>query len=252
MVLRQIGHRADDRNPLSGRCPLALRRICGVCRHFQGANIRAVGRCVKFGYGRLGGPSSAADCQDWERRTVAPGQSAGPVPLPPDYAPPVRPRLQRQPGAVPLAQRLEMYPKLAQEGLTLPQAARRLKVGRATIVRDLGARGLLWSELRGDGRPVAVTTLAAVVGAVSAAFAVSEADLLGRSRDRDVSVARGVAFVLAVDLTGLSLSAIGRHFGGRDANTIGPVVRRARARMITDTARRARKLALDAPGQVTK
>lgn len=244
MGLRIINSRADERNPNSGRCPLALRRICGVCRHFQGAHIRAVGRCGRFGVSDLRGPSSAARCEDWERRTVAPGQKAVVDPLPVPVSASRAAQGRRQPGAVSLQRRLEMYPKLAKQGLTLPQAAKRLKVCRATIVRDLGARGLSWTGLRGDARPVAVTTMAAVIRAVSTVYGVSEAELLGRSRQGYVCEARAVAFALAVDLVGMSLSEVGRYFDGRDPNTVGPVVRRARARMDGDAPQRARNMAL--------
>lgn len=65
-----ILQRTGDRNPLSPGCPLALRRICGVCAHFGGAEIRTTGACTKQG-GEVRGTGSAADCADWTRKSVS-------------------------------------------------------------------------------------------------------------------------------------------------------------------------------------
>lgn len=69
--------RASEANPLSPRCKTALRRICGVCRHFAGESLGAVGRCSLHHYAELRGMVSAADCDDFERPVVPPVVKGG-------------------------------------------------------------------------------------------------------------------------------------------------------------------------------
>lgn len=66
MTSAPLRHRPAERHPLTSRCPLHLRRVCGVCTHYDG-NLRDTGTCTRFGGDRRGG-QSAADCDDWERR----------------------------------------------------------------------------------------------------------------------------------------------------------------------------------------
>ena len=55
---------------------------------------------------------------------------------------------------------------------------------------------------------------------VSAYFKVPEADLLAKTRRREVVIARQVAMYLSKNHTTHSLSAIGEHFGKRDHSTV--------------------------------
>ena len=251
MGVRIIGNRPDTQNPNSGRSPLALRRICGVCQHFQGDSIVAVGRCARLGRDALSGRARASDCEYWGRRTVAPGQGARMRPVADSVqkisagVPSAKP--YRTSAAVPLEDRLKQYPILASEGLTLPQAAARLNVRRATIVRDLWKRGLRWTVLRGDHNHV-VSSIECVTAAVADVFGVSVDQMRGRSRTADVSAARGVAFVLALDMTDSSARAVGRYFDGRNGKTVSPVAEAARRNVVpkrADDVARARALAVD-------
>jgi hypothetical protein len=63
--------RPSDKYPKMGNCPIGLRRICGVCTHFGGDNIRAVGPCDKLG-GDVRGEADAAECATWSRKSAAP------------------------------------------------------------------------------------------------------------------------------------------------------------------------------------
>jgi hypothetical protein len=53
--------------PLAATCPLHLRRVCGVCPHFDG-ELRGPGRCREFGFS-ANGWRDARDCGLWERRS---------------------------------------------------------------------------------------------------------------------------------------------------------------------------------------
>ncbi len=246
MDIRISGSRADGCNSNSGGRPLALRRICGVCRHFTGHNIRDIGGCAHFGYGEVPGTISAGDCDIWERHTVAPGETKVTRPTLPGGLTTTKVKVprkppQRNPNAVPLADRLLQYPLLAKEGLTLPQAAERLGVGRATIVRDLGERGLRWTVLRDGDKAAPAATLDDVVRAVSQVWGLDVAQLLGRGGD-GVGNARAVAYALSQDLTGLSSSRIGEFYAGRHGKTILAGADRARDKLFEKYADRVRRV----------
>lgn len=67
-------------------------------------------------------------------------------------------------------------------------------------------------------------------------FGLSEQELLSASRSARVAWPRQLAMYLARELTGESLPAIGRHFGGRDHTTVMHACRRASARIDDDAA----------------
>ena len=66
-----IPMRRSGENPRSSDCKLHLRRICGVCTHFGGAKIQAVGGCIDRKV-RVHGLSSGVDCASWSRKSAAP------------------------------------------------------------------------------------------------------------------------------------------------------------------------------------
>ena len=81
-----------------------------------------------------------------------------------------------------------------------------------------------------------------VVGEIQAAvgehFGLSPEELLSTARTARIAWPRQVAMYLARELTGESLPAIGRHFGGRDHTTVLHAWRRTSACIIADEASR--------------
>ena len=65
-------------------------------------------------------------------------------------------------------------------------------------------------------------------------FGLSGEELLSSARTARIAWPRQVAMYLARELTGESLPAIGRHFGGRDHTTVLHAWRRASARIASD------------------
>jgi chromosomal replication initiator protein len=84
-------------------------------------------------------------------------------------------------------------------------------------------------------RPRSVAEIQAAVGKH---FGLSREELLSSARTAHIAWPRQVAMYLARELTGESLPAIGRHFGGRDHTTVLHAWRRTGARILTDDASR--------------
>ena len=70
--------------------------------------------------------------------------------------------------------------------------------------------------------------------AVAAHFGISEQELLSASRATRVAWPRQVAMYLARELTGQSLPALGRDFGGRDHTTVMHACKRTATRLDSD------------------
>ncbi len=81
-------------------------------------------------------------------------------------------------------------------------------------------------------------SLAEIQTAACRHFELSPEELLSPSRSARVTWPRQVAMYLARELTGESLPAIGRHFGGRDHTTVLHAWRRIEAKIHTDPASR--------------
>ncbi len=81
-------------------------------------------------------------------------------------------------------------------------------------------------------------SVAEITAASCAHFGLTPAELLSASRTRKVAWPRQVAMYLARELTGESLPAIGRQFGGRDHTTVLYACRRTTSRIANDTASR--------------
>ncbi len=87
-----------------------------------------------------------------------------------------------------------------------------------------------------SGQPTsAVTDVSRIVERVAAAFGVSEKELLGLSRLRNVMRPRQVAMYLARELTGLSLPRLGAAFG-RDHTTVLHACRKVAEEVKDDAA----------------
>jgi chromosomal replication initiator protein len=69
-------------------------------------------------------------------------------------------------------------------------------------------------------------------------FGLSSKELLSSSRTPRIAWPRQVAMYLSRELTGESLPAIGRHFGGRDHTTVLHACRRTAKRIAEDGSAR--------------
>ena len=78
------------------------------------------------------------------------------------------------------------------------------------------------------------STIAEIQAAVGEHFGLAAGELLSTARTPRISWPRQVAMYLARELTGESLPAIGRHFGGRDHTTVLHAWRRTAARIADD------------------
>lgn len=111
---------------------------------------------------------------------------------------------------------LRMHP-MACTGLD-PSLASRLSGG---LVVAMPPVGMPRYESEGDGgQNRAGPSLRRVIGATARRHGLTAADLVGPSRCRQVSLARGMAMYLARRLTPKSLQSIGAAFGGRDHTTV--------------------------------
>jgi chromosomal replication initiator protein len=81
-------------------------------------------------------------------------------------------------------------------------------------------------------------TVAEIQSATCDYFGLAAEELLSSSRTQRIAWPRQLAMYLARELTGESLPAIGRHFGGRDHTTVMHACRRTSARIDADAASR--------------
>lgn len=95
--------------------------------------------------------------------------------------------------------------------------------------------------LAATGQPTSrETAVGEIVKRVASAFAVSERELLGESRLRNVLRARQVAMYLVRELTGLSLPRIGIAFADRHHTTVLHACQKVESELATDAALAAR------------
>ncbi len=91
----------------------------------------------------------------------------------------------------------------------------------------------------GSGSPTKrPRTIAEIQAAACQHFGISSEELISSARSARVAWPRQLAMYLARELTGESLPAIGREFGGRDHTTVLHAWRRASARIADDDASR--------------
>jgi chromosomal replication initiator protein len=89
-----------------------------------------------------------------------------------------------------------------------------------------------------SSRPSTPSSIVEIQTAVVEHFELSAGELLSAARTARISWPRQVAMYLARELTGESLPAIGRQFGGRDHTTVLHACRRTAARLSNDAAAR--------------
>ena len=104
--------------------------------------------------------------------------------------------------------------------------------GRSTVDMEVAARGLA-AMSRCKQAPLCLEDIAQAVAEV---MAVAQDQLTGPSRGRRACNARQTGMYLARQLTGASLSEIGRFFGGKAHSTVKHAVDKLAERMGTDEA----------------
>jgi len=87
-----------------------------------------------------------------------------------------------------------------------------------------------------DRHAAQVPSLRRIVRQTARCFSLTMGELRGPSRRQTVVLARGVAMVLARDLTGLSYERIGHYFKGRDHTTVLHACRTTKVRLAADAA----------------
>ncbi len=102
--------------------------------------------------------------------------------------------------------------------------------GRARADMAL-VREALGATSRARRRPPAVGEIRKVIVGL---FPVTETELTGKSRRRSVNRARQIGMYLAHELTGASLSEIGRSFGGRTHSTVKHAIDRVHGQLEAD------------------
>jgi chromosomal replication initiator protein len=106
------------------------------------------------------------------------------------------------------------------------------------LTADLAAEvlGNLYPRARTPG--ASRHTIGEIQAATCRHFAISSEELLSSGRSSRIAWPRQLAMYLSRELTGASLPAIGREFGGRDHTTVMHACRRASSRISSDTASR--------------
>ena len=144
--------------------------------------------------------------------------------------------------------------KAEDEGLNVPQDVLLYIAQQAqSNIRELeGALTRVVAYARAIGRPITVElaaealkdllpaqhrqpiSIAAIQQCVARYFGLRTADLLSKSRSRDVAFPRQIAMYLARTLTDASLPAIGEEFGGRDHTTVLHAYEKIKSQLATD------------------
>ena len=137
--------------------------------------------------------------------------------------------------------------KLLAEGLTLTAAELRgailememaCKTASAKVAPSIGYLGAIdlmaVKKYLQEHRHRICPSVARITQLVAKFFGLSTKRLCGKSRQRQVSLARSVAIYLARQLTGKSLQSLGKYFGSRDHTTILHSFRSVQERLASD------------------
>jgi chromosomal replication initiator protein len=125
-------------------------------------------------------------------------------------------------------------PRPPSDFAALQQIVLRLAAGnkkRGRIIDQADVQQVLAAQ-----EPPGQIPLKSIVQQVSKYFRVRVSELKGPQRQQRVVRARGVAMLLARQLTETSLEQVGRHFGNRDHTTVLHACRKTEARMASDPA----------------
>ncbi|MBM4010457.1 MAG: helix-turn-helix domain-containing protein [Planctomycetota bacterium] len=97
--------------------------------------------------------------------------------------------------------------------------------------------GLVVSTAGGQAAPASTrhTSISAVIQATARAQGIADDRIVGEDRHRTAVRSRGLAMFIARTCTGMSLGAIGRHFGGREHTTVMRCIRGIESRLASDS-----------------
>jgi chromosomal replication initiator protein len=106
------------------------------------------------------------------------------------------------------------------------------------LTADLAAEVLGNLYPRAPSPGISRHTISEIQAATCRHFGISSEELVSSGRSSRIAWPRQLAMYLARELTGASLPAIGREFGGRDHTTVLHACRRADDRISSDSASR--------------
>ncbi|MEX2174498.1 MAG: helix-turn-helix domain-containing protein [Pirellulaceae bacterium] len=92
----------------------------------------------------------------------------------------------------------------------------------------------LVKQVLASARPADAALFRQTTAAVARHFEITVTELKGKSRQRRIAEARGLAMTLCRELTGASYAQIGRHFGNRDHTTVLHACKKVKAAAARD------------------
>jgi chromosomal replication initiator protein len=101
------------------------------------------------------------------------------------------------------------------EGCLIRLGAQASLTGRP-ITKDM-AKNILQDLIEEDEKPVTTDLIQKIL---CEHFALKLADMKAKKRTKEIALPRQIAMYLSKQLTGLSLSDIGKNFGGKDHATV--------------------------------
>jgi len=116
--------------------------------------------------------------------------------------------------------------------LAVPPAA----AGLEPALESRLTAGLVVSTAAGRtaATPLRCSSIAAVIQATARTQGITSERIVGEDRHRTAVLGRGLAMYVARICTGMSLGAIGRHFGGREHTTVMRGIRGIESRLASD------------------
>lgn len=118
---------------------------------------------------------------------------------------------------------LELIARQIQQNIRALEGSLNRAIAYARLVRgiltpEIAARALK-DIASGEPRP-SLPTPASIIETVARTFQSTPADLIGKKRDKETTLARRVAMYLIRQVTNCSLAQVGKELGGRDAAAI--------------------------------
>ncbi len=106
------------------------------------------------------------------------------------------------------------------------------KLIRAIITPQLAAQAI--RDIAGNGPTTPMLTAGTIIEAVARSFQLDMAELIGKKRDKDTTMARRVAMYMIRQHTNSSLHEVGKELGGRDAAAVTNSCKKVKSDMETN------------------